>query len=779
MKMRLLAAVMAGVLFAGCLMGCGGEKETKTAAMGRFMEEDEKLPDGINRIIGLDQLSDGTLLMLGEDTKGGTRYWETSKDGGRSWESQTFPEGFSKEKLVEIDHAEISPEGEILVEALDESWQTKFYLYADGQVTPFDPKLDPYDAQETAAASTSASVSAESDGEEKAPDMEALGESVQMENMVREVKFGPDGTLLVQDLNGNVMEMDKTSGKCLYKYAKGSASGNMQTAGNMLIIMGTDGPSYYDIAQKEEVDGQNVLTEALGAKSGSGQGNSTIGEDMICTAGAQEGNLVYCSRQGLFSYLEGGSTVEQLINGDLNSISNPGQELLQLLCLDKEQYLLAVYDSHAGESHLYRYVYDETVPTVPDKELKIFTLQDSSELRQAIAVYRKEHPEVYVNLEAALTGEDGITVEDAIRTQNTSQMAGKGADILIMDGFPLESYLEKGLLKDISDVVDDVQEKDGIFENIRKAYEEDGKVYALPARFFLPVVEGDEATVKAGKDLGSLAEYAMEMKEKSPDAGIITASEPSEVLEEFYHGESGHWMQDGELSRDKIKSYLEASKAIYDTRLTESDEGIPSVSFSSNISENSAISGTITSAGLNCAIGYSRMAYGLMGGISDYMTMLAIEQAKGLTHGEMGTGKSFVPYLLAGISSKSEMETEAKNFLKILWGKDASSTMLSGIPVNRAALAVIEENVENGVFAGGMALMNSDGTMSMLDMKAPSAEEMLDFYQMAEQVEIPELSSQVIKDLVMEEGTKYLAGSTDLDTALKAIMQKASLYFSE
>lgn len=774
MKIKYIAGIMAGILLISSLAGCGEVPEKKTAAMGRFMEEKVALPDGIQRIYGINQLTDGSILMMGEG-EGSSRYLECSTDSGRTWKQQELPAELSEEQVNFIEQAEISPTGEIMIKALDEAGNQLFYLYGDGQMIPFVPKLDPI--EEGGMVSASANGAASEDDGEEGNVFEDMGEIVELKNILREMKFGPEGQLLGQDLNGSVIELDKASGERLHTFEERENSYYFQIAGNTLVTVGENGFSLYDIAARKPLESQEALNEALGQKltldtvGGNGYG-------LICTSGEQEENLLYCNQQGLYSYIKGGSAVEQLINGDLNSMSTPEQEFQMLLCVDNQQYLLMTYDNNTGENHLYRYVYDETVPTVPDKELKVFALQDSGELRQAIAVYRTANPDVYVNLEAALSGEDGITAEDAIRTQNTSQLAGKGADVLILDGFPLESYLEKGMLTDISDLVEEVQNGDGIFENIRKAYEENGKIYVLPARFFLPVIQGEEETVRAGETSTVLGDYAEKMKKES-DTGLFAVEEPREVLEELYHGESGRWMQEGSLSGEKVRAYLEAAKKIYDSRYFDEEGDDVSVSFASTGSSQSAITGTIASSSMNCAMGNGRGAYGLMGSVYDYMTMLAVEKAKEMTHGSLCGGKSFVPYLQAGISSKSQAKEEAREFLKVLWGKEANAGMLSGIPINRAALVQNEENVKNGDFTGGMALMNSDGTMSVLVMEAPSNEELQEFYELAGQADTPEQSSQVIKDLVLEEGEKYLSGSKDLETALKAIMQKAGLYLSE
>ena len=52
---------------------------------------------------------------------------------------------------------------------------------------------------------------------------------------------------------------------------------------------------------------------------------------------------------------------------------------------------------------------------------------------------------------------------------NTEIMSGEGPDVLLMDNLDAENYIERGMLEDISGIM----EKAGILENIQKAYEEE------------------------------------------------------------------------------------------------------------------------------------------------------------------------------------------------------------------------------------------------------------------------------------------------------------------
>ena len=87
---------------------------------------------------------------------------------------------------------------------------------------------------------------------------------------------------------------------------------------------------------------------------------------------------------------------------------------------------------------------------MPDKELTVYALEDSSEIRQVISAFQKEHDDIYVDLNIGCSGDDTVTVDDALRTLNSDIMAGEGPDVIILDGMPVDNYIDKGLLTDIS-----------------------------------------------------------------------------------------------------------------------------------------------------------------------------------------------------------------------------------------------------------------------------------------------------------------------------------------
>ena len=65
-----------------------------------------------------------------------------------------------------------------------------------------------------------------------------------------------------------------------------------------------------------------------------------------------------------------------------------------------------------------------------------------------------------------MSGDDGVTRTDALKTLNTEIMAGKGPDILILDGISAQTYVEQGMLEDLSGIFKDA----GLLTNVNCIY---------------------------------------------------------------------------------------------------------------------------------------------------------------------------------------------------------------------------------------------------------------------------------------------------------------------
>lgn len=162
------------------------------------------------------------------------------------------------------------------------------------------------------------------------------------------------------------------------------------------------------------------------------------------------------------------------MEGSMYTFGSPLAAVRGFTALPGNTFALAVQTEEGGR--VLHYVFDETVSAVPDKEVRVYALNDSPTVRAAITNFQQENPDVRVNFEVGTSG--GASAEDALRTLNTELVAGKGPDVLILDGMPLQSFIDKGVLAELSQVIS----ADGLIPQVVDPMRTDGKLYAVPTR---------------------------------------------------------------------------------------------------------------------------------------------------------------------------------------------------------------------------------------------------------------------------------------------------------
>lgn len=283
-----------------------------------------------------------------------------------------------------------------------------------------------------------------------------------------------------------------------------------------------------------------------------------------------------------------------------------------------------------------------------------------------------------------MTEENGVTLEDALSVLNTDILAGKGPDVLILDGMPADSYIEKGVLADISDVVGEASQKDGIFGNIIESSKKDGKVYAMPARILLPVVLGDEKTRSTGGSLPALADRVKALSKSTSKSVIPDDKGTKTLLRDCYYADSARFLAgDGSLNQDVIREYLTQAKCLYDVDKHDKKEDYFD-KIAGDGTMDGAKAGSCSDQGL--LTGEWRLSFGTLDGMYHYQTMVSERKDTKadicLMNGDRV--KTYVPYLTAGVTMGGNVDG-AKEFVATLLGKEAGIRDSDGFSVNRAA----------------------------------------------------------------------------------------------
>lgn len=733
-------------------------------SMGRYLEEELTLPETCSSVENIKSLADGTLRICYYNTNGELLYSD-SVDNGANW-----GEGTSLAGLFGIDtekyyvcYPQFSKNGEIFVcaqsmsqEAGSSEDMSMNYYYADSSGKVKDLKL-----------------------EDKIKGMFGFQSS-----------FTDKGTLLLSILSDGLIEVSLKDGSIINEYENGVMLSYFCVAHNCLMTVSPEGIHYYNLETGNPMEDQQALTQQISSNESNLELMGVGQVPVLAVPGDQEDSLFFVDSQGVYRYVLGGSVVEQVINGALTSISSPN---ISFAAFDQDQegsFYLAVRDFSQGNANtgkLLRYTFSEDTPTVPDTELTVYSLKENSLLKQAAADFQKMYPDIYLNIETGMTGEDAITDTDAIKALNTEIMAGKGPDILILDGLPEDTYIENGMLEDLSEILKKIQEADGILSNIQEAYtEEDGSIYRMPLRFGIPMIQGKAEYIDSVTNLTTLADMAeMHQSEySSMKFPMHLAMFPKLLIEGLADTSSPAWIKkDGTLDEDAVSEYLEQVNRIYQScqefsKQYQDENMISEYEYDRN-------SFGIGSSAISLL---SETALAGIGGLfaSDDLALVDSAQTKEpqLTS-KLFNGQAenvFLPCSVIGISAKASEKEAAQKFVEFLFSSESQSILGSfGLPVNQSVYE--SENYwnvgdKNGVVST-MSSSDGDGNYIELEVRRPSKETIQETQELGKTLTVPANTNEIILQAVTDAGARYLNGEIGLDEAVRAAVSEVNLYLSE
>lgn len=92
-----------------------------------------------------------------------------------------------------------------------------------------------------------------------------------------------------------------------------------------------------------------------------------------------------------------------------------------------------------------------------------------------------------------------------------------------------ESYIEKGVLADITDEIERLTASGDFLANIAKECRVDGRIYSVPVRIGLPMTFGRKEALKEAGQLSSLADFV-----QAHETGQVFGTVDREVFLSFY-----------------------------------------------------------------------------------------------------------------------------------------------------------------------------------------------------------------------------------------------------
>lgn len=790
------------------------EEENTEKSMGRYLEKEMTLPEEISEMVQfpvpyIRKLENGN-LMLAEKEAG--KY--ISPDNGETWESEGNPWKDTAKELYVTDMA-ISPEGAVTmlgIPTIKDSGEGAETGETSGDDTSGDGEGSESETGKDGGASEDGEAEEMSDTEaeetsEKASDagrielewkyyyFDAEGNETALELPGMEISsfaFDDQSRLYGFSNGGKVYRIDPGDGskKELFT-ADGTVDFACFTNRYMVGVTTRGGIVIYDIEQDIMLDNDEVLQEFIEQNLGLSIGSTDVGHSVVLTAGEQEDVIYFAFGGGLYRHVIGGAAIEQVIDGTTSSFGDPGMMLMDMMMLPDNEFTVL----YTGMK-LYRYTYDPNVPTVPDQQLRIYSLLENTSVRQAVSMFQRANQEVYIRYEIGMSGNDGVTSEDAIRNLNTKIMSGEGPDILLLDGLPLDSYEEKGILADLSSIIEEMDGDAALFPNIIEACKKGGKIYGLPIRIQVLLMAGRPEDLQKVKDLDSLAALLEEIRKEEPEGALLDVRTPEQLLYILSMSCSAAWMDEkGNIDEKALEEFLKAAERIWQAEISgvpEEDLGVREGGYGSLDNKYREYYGNVSGGAEGVAMGSQQFAVGRVKGVDfeyDMLTTLMEQEDNfgfDVWNGQVSNG--FMTNSLVGISANSMDNGLAVEFYKYLFGKELQDMdMYDGLPVNMASFEGLKENPRKGLvegtderYAGSISTSTQDGNSSFgIELLWPTEEEFERLKGMVSSVSRISTGDETIEDAVYEIGARALEGGITPEEAVQEIVKKSTIYLAE
>ncbi|BCN30206.1 ABC transporter substrate-binding protein [Anaeromicropila herbilytica] len=472
-----------------------------------------------------------------------------------------------------------------------------------------------------------------------------------------------------------------------------------------------------------------------------------------------KGNWYMVNRAGIHRMVKGGNSWETILDGALASMSMPSMWVNSVIRGDKDDFYILYSDSN-GLAQMKYYVYDKNTPTTPSKTLTVVSLEENDTVRQAIVDYQHKNQDVKVDYKALMSDEDGTTSTDYIKKINTELLAGKGADVLVLDGMPVDSYIEKGVLSDLSDIITPLEKKGDLLSNIVDSYKKDGKIYSIPIRYDLMVAYGSKDAVASVDSVDTLADYAKNSSEIPlfGDKGLSY----SDLTTNLFRLYSNQFLTDKGFNREKLIRFLDELKLISDQTKAvkvapkKSEETMDQVADYWNEPDSQLLFDK--KASLQLADIWS-MA-------QTYAPSIVVNKIDGAF---TTVNHEFMPSGLVGINNASNQKDLAGEFMKTLFAENVQKVQLGdGFPVNAKALVNF-----------GMEYDDMIGGGNGFTVEQTSKEEMQKILDLCKTVTTPVQVDEVLFNMISKEIIPYLSGESDSKTAADQIIEKAKTYLQE
>lgn len=398
-------------------------------------------------------------------------------------------------------------------------------------------------------------------------------------------------------------------------------------------------------------------------------------------------------------------------------------------------------------------------------DFSIAALRTSTRLQKASSEFQRLHPELNVKLQTQMELDDESPIEDHIRTLNTDLLAGKGADVLVLDDLPMDKYVERGLLLDLTGRFDDVN----MLSGLRKAMTAlDGKTYAIPAQFAIDLLWGKKELVDQVQSLSEIEKINL------PKNQVPFAPRSKEDWLKLFYPSSENAFRDAsgniQFTSAKFIEFLTALQSIYSRQGEMPDDAlIADDPFQTEVlavmNGAAAFYANRFSSTMDASLGYT----------------IAGAQAADCTSMPTIDGKSsgILPSLKLGIGTNTQQPELAEEFIHLMLSDEIQNIeMGEGLPTLADALdALFEDALARSRNENLRTMISFGGTP--IELKQPDEAILSRIRELINEANQQIQIDDTLIEFIGEESKNFFDGDQDASTVGVAIEQRAWSYLNE
>ncbi len=729
------------------LSGCGSTEtggnteENKNQAMGRYIEKEMEFPLKEGSVVsGFIKKPEGSYEVYGYD--GTENYFFTSLDGSK-WEKKIMPDWLISTENRVVSNIVFGEDGyyyalidEYGEENGKDSYRQYIYQSKDGQT-----------AEEMEIPMLS--------------ELKSEEEDYMLYKSISTIQVMENGCLVVASIFDSEARILSSEGEELGTIPLENPLEGMQydtfftVKGNTIIGPKSNGKEilFYDGANMTELRSVEFPID----------GRLKI--QML-----SDGATILADRNGIHRLEPEGTLWQTVVDGQLNSMSMPTMELSDFYVREKEaedeneSYLIRY------GKQLYSYVYDGTVASVPENEITVYSLRENATIRQAIALFQQEHTDVKVNYTIAMGDEDEDKKEDLIRAFNTELLDGNGADIIVLDELPIISYEEKGILADLSSVVDTTVLLPLIVEESKT----EDKIFSLPMRFRAIFTFGEKEAIEHSKDIKDLFAYMKDQTGKDYIKMVNRYDFLDYVLSIY-----GEELLDeqGALKEEELTVLLEDMMTFFENSGINETADIE-YNYASSVSHPEYRPGLSSNMG-SLVNGGARTAVSSFNDMTSFYMVEALENKIDSLEWDV-FGNSLIAQGRVGINSQTKNKEIAEEFIKFLFEeKVQSADVYDGFPANLKVLEKKAQQEPDPNMYWGFSIQDENGVVAELEGESPSKEVCWQVVDKIKQTDRLSDNLDTLHNLIFDEITPLLEGEKDIPKTVEAVKQKVNTYMAE